>query len=95
MFATVNYIHKKTGKSSIWLFFDMVKCGLKYGAGYKDYKLAEFYNLTDAQRSTYVTRGINNTIVSLLNDREYYHIFEDLSGRKSTFLEEKWVMKLF
>ena len=24
-----------------------------------------------------------------------FAFFEDLSGRKSTFLEEKWVMKLF
>ena len=94
MFATVNYIHKKTGKSSIWLFFDMIKCGLKYGAGYKDYKLAEFYNLTDPQRATYVTRGINNSIVSLLNNREYYHIFEDKTEFNTVFkdfINRKWI----
>ena len=68
LFATVKAIHKKTGISRIKLFFDVVRCGLKYGAGYKDYQLCEWYNLNDAQRATYVTRGINNTIVSLLND---------------------------
>lgn len=94
MFATVKAIHKKTGKNSIWLFFDMVKCGLKYGAGYKDYKLNEFYNLNSEQRATYVTRGINNTIVSRLNPREHYHIIEnktEFNRRFSDFLGREWL----
>lgn len=77
MLETVGALHKKTGRSRFWLFFDMVGCGLRYGAGYKDYKLCEFYNLTAAQRATYVTRGVNNRIVKLLNDPAYYHCVED------------------
>ena len=46
MFATVGKLHQKTGKSRLWLFGDMVICGLRYGAGYRDYMLCEFYNLT-------------------------------------------------
>lgn len=94
MLATVGEIHKKTGKSRIWLFSDMVKCGLKYGAGYKDYKLCEFYNLNGAQRATYVTRGINNSIVSKMNPRENYHIIEDkteFNTRFADFLGRKWL----
>ena len=77
MLATVGQIHKKTGKNSIWLFFDMVRCGLRYGAGYNDYKICEFYNLTPQQRATYVTRGINNRIVQLLNDPAKVHVLND------------------
>lgn len=77
MFRTVGMIHRKTGRSRIWLFADMVQCGLRYGAGYKDYELCEYYNLTDTQRATYVTRGINNRIVQLLNNPEYYHCVDD------------------
>lgn len=77
MFATVRQIHKKTGKSRIWLFIDMVKCGLRYGAGYNDYRLCEFYNLTPQQRATYVTRGVNNRIVAMMNDKAYVHIMND------------------
>lgn len=77
MLQTVGQIHEKTGKNRIWLFCDMVNCGLRYGAGYKDYKLCEFYNLTKAQRETYVTRGVNNRIVQLLNDPGYYHCVEN------------------
>ena len=94
LFATVKAVHKKTRISSFKLFFDIVKCGLKYGAGYKDYQLCEFYNLNDAQRATYVTRGINNRIVSLLNDKEYYHILDNKIEFNNTFgefLNRKWI----
>ena len=36
MFEKIDDIHKKTGKSKIYLFFDMINCGLKYQAGYMD-----------------------------------------------------------
>lgn len=87
MFATVALIHKKTGKSRIWLFFDMVLCGLRYGAGYNDYRICEFYNLTKAQRETYVTRGVNNRIVQLMNDKSYTHIMESKTEFNRTFSE--------
>ena len=45
----------------------------------------QFYNLTDAQRATYITRSVNNTLVSLLNDREYYHFFDNKSEFYTTF----------
>lgn len=94
MLATVAYIHGKTKKNRVWLFADMVKCGLKYGAGYKDYKLCEFYNLTDAQRATYVTRGINNRLVSMLNDKAFYHCVEDKTEFNTLFKDyigREWV----
>ncbi len=77
MFRTVGQIHKKTGRSRVWLFCDMVKCGIRYGAGYNDYRLCEFYNLTPEQRATYVTRGINNRLLQLLNDHAYDHCMAD------------------
>ena len=94
LFATVKAIHKKTGISRIKLFFDVVRCGLKYGAGYKDYQLCEWWNLNAEQRATYVTRGINNRIVSLLNDKEYYHILDnkiEFNNTFGSFLGRKWI----
>lgn len=76
-FEAISRLHKKLGRSRFGLFFDMVRCGLLYGAGYRDYELCEFYNLTPAQRETYVTRGVNNRIVRLLNDPAYKHCLED------------------
>lgn len=77
LFKTVRTVHDICGKNCIPLFFDIILCGLKYGAGYKDYLLCEFYLLTKAQRETYVTRGINNDITRLVNDSSFYYIFDN------------------
>lgn len=94
LFKTVGRIHKKTKLGRMKLFVDVVKCGLKYGAGYRDYELCEWWNLNAEQRATYVTRGINNRIVSLLNDKEYYHILDNKIEFNNTFGEflcRKWI----
>ena len=77
MFDTVKEIHDKSGKNSIAIFFDIIHCGIKYQAGYMDYKLFEMYNLNDKQRKTIVTRGINNGIVKKYNNPEYMKYFSD------------------
>ena len=33
MWATAEMLHKKTGKSRLWLLTDMLRCAVKYGAG--------------------------------------------------------------
>ena len=77
MFRAIDTVHERSGKNRVYIFFDMIHCGVKYGAGYSDYKLAEFYNLNRKQRATYITRGINNRLVSLLNKKEDYYLVED------------------
>ena len=77
MFEKVESIHKKTGKSKIYILYDMQKCARKYGAGYMDYDLFEMYNLNAKQRNTYLTRGRNNELVDKYNDKAYFHIFEN------------------
>ena len=77
MMKTANMLHKKTDKSRIWLLFDMVKCAAKYNAGYIDYKIAEMYRLNDAQRATQITRGISNNIVARMNDKKFWHFFDN------------------
>lgn len=94
LFKTVNSVHKKSGIGRTKLFFDVVKCGLKYGAGYKDYELCEWWDLNDSQRATYVTRGINNTIVTLLNNKDFYHILDnkiEFNKTFSNYLGRKWL----
>lgn len=73
----VDRVASKSGKSRAGVFFDMLWCGVKYGAGPLDYDLFEFYKLTGAQRKTYVTRGVNNALVKKYNDREYWHVFDN------------------
>ncbi len=85
MFETSGALHEKTGKSRVWLLSDMLACAVKYNAGYMDYKIAEMYRLNDAQRKTVITRGISNRIVRAMNDKAYWHYFDDKATFNQTF----------
>lgn len=94
MFEKIDSIHKKTGKSKIYLLYDMQKCARKYGAGYMDYDLFEMYNLNKDQRDTYITRGRNNEIVRKYNNKEYFHIFENKDEFNTLFkdyIKRDWI----
>lgn len=94
LFSTVSELHKKTGKSRLWLLCDILRCGTRYGAGYRDYALCEFYDLTAEQRATYVTRGINNRLVAMLNDKNYYHCVDnkaEFNRLYARFVRRDWL----
>ncbi len=77
MLDTARKIHKRCGKNTLFIVADMIACGFQYQAGYMDYLVFEFYNLTARQRRTYITRGQNNRYVRLLNPQENWHLLED------------------
>ena len=82
-FLLAGMLRKPSGKSRLWLLADMLRCALKYNAGYVDYKIAQMYRLNDAQRKTQITRGLSNQIVRRMNDKAYWYLFDD----KATFNE--------
>ena len=88
MMETALMLHKKTNKPTLWLLKDMLNCALKYNAGYIDYKIAAMYNLSDAQRKTVITRGISNRIVRNMNDKAYWHHFDDKTQFNTLFAEQ-------
>ena len=49
-FNTIKEVQKKNHKSKIFIFFDVVYCGIKYQAGYLDYLLFEMDDLNKEQR---------------------------------------------
>ena len=94
MNAKIKDIHQKSGKSRVWIFFDMVHCGRKFGAGYMDYWLYEMYNLTDEERDTYITRGRNYDLVKRYNDPAYTDLIDnkiEFNKRFGEFLGRKWI----
>ena len=95
MWATTKVIRERSGKGRISLLFDMLKCAVKYNAGYMDYKIAEMWNLDDAQRRTVITRGISNSIVRRMNDKKDWHFFDDKAQFNELFREwipRKWLL---
>ncbi len=94
MWKTTGLLHQKSGKSRLWLMHDMLKCAVTYNAGYIDYKIAQMYRLNDAQRKTVITRGISNDIVRRMNDKAYWHYFDDKALFNETFkqwIPRKWL----
>ena len=87
VFKDVSRVSAKSGKNRVSIFFDMIGCAMKYGAGPLDYELFEFYNLKAAKRKTFVTRGVNNALVKKYNSKEYWHIFDNKNEFNETFSE--------
>ena len=68
---------KFSGMSKAAITKDMVKCARKYGAGYFDYLTFGFWDLTDEQRDTYLTRFRNKKLITHFNDDTYGILFDD------------------
>ena len=95
MWETTALLTEKSGKSRVWLLQDMLKCAVRYNAGYIDYKIAQMYRLNDAQRKTVITRGISNSIVRRMNDKRYWHFFDDKTQFNQLFADDiprKWLL---
>ena len=95
MWKTTGLLKKRSGNSRLWLLIDMLKCAVKYNAGYMDYKIAQMYKLNDEQRKTVITRGISNEIVRRMNPKEYWHFFDDKAQFNELFKEfipRKWIL---
>ncbi len=88
MWKTAGMLREKTGKSRLWLMRDMADCARRYGAGYVDYKIAEMYRLTPEQRATVITRGVSNAIVSRMNDKAYWHFFDNKCEFNTLFADQ-------
>ena len=88
MWKTTGILKERSGKSRIWLLCDMLRCAVKYNAGYVDYKIAQFYRLNDEQKKTQITRGLSNTIVRRMNDKSYWYLFDDKATFNNLFKDE-------
>ncbi len=77
MTQAVKTVHERSGKNKVKIFFDMLYCAKKYGAGYYDYQIFAFYNLSKEQRATYVTRLISKKFNTFMNDYDYAHFLEN------------------
>ena len=83
MFKTIDKIHTLSGKSKVFIFFDMIICALRYQSGYVDYLLFEMWRLNAKERETVLTRGKNNIFVKYYNNKEFNHIFLNKNVNKT------------
>ena len=94
MFRIAKQVSKKAHKPYLYILFDIIRCGLKYQAGYYDYQEFEFYLLNKEERKTYLTRGINNSLVKKYNNKEYWHLLQDkieFNTKFNKYLKRDWI----
>lgn len=94
LFKTASRVSKKTHRNYFIILFDIIHCGIKYMAGYVDYEVFCFYNLTKKQRATIITRGINNKFVKLLNganDIDYIDNKITFHEKFAKYLNRDWL----
>ncbi len=88
---TFTKLRSVTGRNPVALAIDLAVCGIRYNAGYMDYMIARMDRLNHAQRKTVITRGISNEIVRRMNDKAYWHFFDDKCQFNERF--ERWVQR--
>lgn len=66
-----------SGMSKPAIIADMIRSTRKFGAGYFDYLTFGFWDLTDEQRDTYLTRLRNKKLISHFNDDDYSDLIDD------------------
>lgn len=81
MVECLNKAKEMSGKNRGLLLADMLWCLGRYGAGYHDYLMYQFFNMDGPHRSTYVTRLRNKRLVTLMNSPDAARIFD----RKTLF----------
>ena len=94
MFKITKQVSKKAHKPYLFILFDIIHCGLKYQAGYYDYQEFEFYLLNKEERKTYLTRGINNSLVKKYNNKDFWYILQDKIEFNKTFskyIKRDWI----
>lgn len=77
MGVAINHAHERSGKNKVAIFLDMVNCTLRYGSGYNDYVIFEFWDLDHKQRDTYLTRMRSKKFIMFMNDHDYAHYFDN------------------
>ncbi len=94
LFRTIRQTADASGRSRLYIAFDMLRCAVRYTAAPADYALFEFWALTPDQRKTYVTRGMNDRLVKKYNDRSLWHIFDnknEFNTRYAAFIGREWM----
>ena len=94
MIKSARRIAIKNHTLTMFILLDMICCGFKYLAGYVDYEVFDFYNLTKAQRKTIITRGINNKFVATLNNKNFVRYLDNkllFNEKFNKYLKRDWL----
>lgn len=87
MLAQIELVHAESGKNRAATFADMTWCILRYGVGYRDYRVFGFAEIRGKYRLTFLTMEKNLELCERLNSREFNRCFEDKAEFNRRFSE--------
>lgn len=73
----IEIIRQNSGKSKLYIRFDIAKSFFLYGAGYTDYFRGDFIHLTREEKKTWATARRFYRLNAYLNDERYSVILQD------------------
>ena len=73
----VNIIHENTGKSKLYIKYDIFRNFIKRGTGYTDYFRGDYINLTEKEKDTFINTKSFFKLLAYLNDERYKIILKD------------------
>ena len=73
----INYIHDKSGKLRIVLFFDILWCRIRYRLTVNEYRIYEYYNIKSNKRKTYMNIRKHKSLDFLYLDKNILNVLED------------------
>lgn len=73
----IEVISKNTGKSKMYIKYDILKNFITRGSGYTDYFRGDYINLTSKEKDTFVTAKKFYKIIHYLNDQRYIVLLND------------------
>lgn len=83
IFRIIKEASLKTKKRKIIICLDIIKCHFKYKASLFDYDFFEMYKLTDFERNTIITKGVNNEYIKKYNNPKYIKNFNEMIFKKT------------
>lgn len=87
-----NYVISKSNTFSFILFWDIIGCRIRYGITSNEYRIFEFYNLSNNKRKTFMSKRkyehirnklVNKNLTNTLNSKERFNSrFKDYLKRE-------------
>lgn len=74
---TISYVYRKSDHLRIYIFFDIIRCFIMYGANYNEYRIFELYLINRKLEDTYLTKSRHDIFAPYLYNKENLELLKD------------------
>jgi len=93
-FLCIDAVNKEYKKNKTTIFFDMLFCYIRYGAGYLDYLTFGFGGLKSKSRKTFMCMNYNLALVRAMNPVEFRYLLDNKDEFNRLFFDllgREWI----